>query len=69
MVKYVLSTFHVHTVIHIEVIRQNVFSHAIVMAIGVGSDAPCENKYYLEAPCESLVGKRTSSDKAYIFPS
>ena len=42
MLKHVLSKFQVHTVMHFEVIRQNVFSHAIVMDIGVGSDAPCE---------------------------
>ena len=39
-----VSKFQVNTVTNIEVIRQNVFSHARVMVIGVNSDL---NKFVL----------------------
>ena len=42
-----LSKFHVNVVTNIEVIRQNVFSHARVMVIGVGRDIKSNSTWSL----------------------
>ena len=47
-----ISKFQVNTVTNIEVIRQNVFSHARVMVIGVRSDLKHQQNRHL---CDSIL--------------
>ena len=50
-----ISKFQVNTVTHIEVLRQNVFSHArITVIIGVAGDLKCKMENFIISYCTCI---------------